>query len=333
MGVLHLRKPVLALTVILVSAVSIVAAWFSWYSAQSADGVLKPVASVNSTIEPLEPPAPVAVKSTHRVAARDYEAALVNASSFDIYILEQLEKAGAGDGDAAHYLAEALQFCIADLVTYQLSAQKYVVDPGWSDTDPQLVADHVMDALVGYPEFYRLEARRHLDRALACLKLGWSTEYIDRESKGWEVQALILGQPVAVARAAQLSPRGGDISEADLLVAQEQMRAALAKSRDNLTFLYAATVATVTDQRDYVDERLAWALLACRYRDCGSLSFVYRHACESMVLRENFPCTDDMSDYDYLFFKYPASFDAARARADELFVALESQQWEVLGLE
>jgi hypothetical protein len=270
---------------------------------------------------------------------QQFEEAIFNGSKLDDFILQHIPRAESGDPDSAYYLAEAMNYCSMELVQFNMSFAYYDTQNSDYDTQNSEAAsnlDHqvqvIMDGLIGKPEFYQRQVRRHLDRAIACKSLGMDSQDLYRQVGVWAKQATTLMQPIALARAARLDPRNPSIAADRLNNSKAVMRDALSRNRDLMTLLHASSVAAVATGRDYATERLAWGILACEYTECDTLNYLYLGKCEAMVLSGNADCSEEISDLDYLRLKYPDIFDVARGRASELYVALEKEDWATVGL-
>ena len=152
-----------------------------------------------------------------------FEAALAGKFPMDEFILELLAKAEDGDADSAYYVSEAMKFCAADLVVSQISVDKYRPQAISSNPSSDEAIAFVMDGLVGNSEFYLKEARRHLDRAVECMRLGWNSQTMYEFAVDWGATAEELGQPIAVAKLASLDPDDPPSDLAEL----EQSRATI----------------------------------------------------------------------------------------------------------
>lgn len=264
---------------------------------------------------------------------QQFEEAIFDGSKLDDFILQHIPRARSGQPDSAYYLAEAMKYCSMELEQFDMSIVYYDKQNARDSADLEQQAQVIMDGLVGKPEFYRRQVRRHLDRAIACKSLGIDSQDLYRQAGEWDRQATTLMQPIALARAAKLDPRNPTIDAESLNRSKALMREALSRSRDLMTLLHASSVVAVTTGRDYAAERLAWGILACEYRECDTLNYLYLGKCEAMVLNGNAECSEKMSDLDYLRLKYPDIFDVARGRASELHEALEKEDWRTVGLE
>ena len=262
-----------------------------------------------------------------------FEAVLLAGTGIDEFILRHLRLAEAGNADSAFFVGEAMQYCAMDLSLFDLSFEHYDTQKRGQPprTDHEKIAV-IMDGLVGKPEFYRQQAQRHLDRATDCKKLGWEAQFFSEQGQSWIAKATSQGQPIARARTAKLDPaKPPDAGQ--LKRSQETMRDVLSSNRDVQTLLHASTVVVAGTGRDFATERLAWAILACEYSDCERpMNSLYRGVCEGLALQQALHCSDDMTDLDYLFTKYPERFDVASARAKELKYALETGDWAAIGL-
>jgi len=264
---------------------------------------------------------------------QQFEESILDGSKLDDFIRRHLPRAQSGDADSAYYLAEAMQFCSMELAQFDLSFVHYNKQGAASSASLEHQAQVIMDGLVGKPEFFLKQVRRHIDRAIACKSIGMDSQDFYRQAGEWRQQATTLMQPVAVASAAKLDPRNPTIDAKTLNRSKALMRDVLSRNRDLKTLLHASSVVAVTTGRDYESERLAWGILACEYRQCDNLNYLYLGKCEAMVLNGNADCSEEMSDLDYLRLKYPDTFDDARGRASELHEALEKEDWSALGLE
>lgn len=258
---------------------------------------------------------------------QEFEALMAGDGEIDRFILKHLTAAEKGNIDSAYYVSRAMMVCLVDLQATSLTLSLYEIDA----TDPDEISDLIMSVLVGTPEYYRTEAKRHIERAIACQRLGWDSQYHGRQSKVWGEVARDAGHPIALAKKVNDDPES--VSPERLEDSRKIVRKLLQKNREREVFLAAGSVVSASTGRDYVFERLSWALLACEYNACDSLSFYYRSGCEVMTYEEGAFCSQDMTDMDYLFGKYPSQFDAARARAMEIKQAIDNSQWALLGLE
>lgn len=261
-----------------------------------------------------------------------FEAALAGKFPMDEFILELLAKAEDGDADSAYYVSEAMKFCAADLVVSQISVDKYRPQAISSNPSSDEAIAFVMDGLVGNSEFYLKEARRHLDRAVECMRLGWNSQTMYEFAVDWGATAEELGQPIAVAKLASLDPDDPPSDLAELEQSRATMRDIVRNNKNLRVFLYASTVTSTVTGIDHTLDKLSWALLACEYASCDDLNHLYRGVCEVMSLQGSDVCTTDMNDIDYLFRKYPEYFDAAQVRAAELKEAIETENWQSIGL-
>lgn len=246
----------------------------------------------------------------------------------DKFIIRHLELAEAGNADSAIYLSEAMKYCAMELNLVSLTSEVYDI----STEDPSTIETQIMDQLVGHPEFYRSEARRHIQRAIGCQRLGWDPEYHREEATKWSDFARESGQPVAVAKWAAIK-RDELLSDEKLDASKEVIRTVLQESVDFQVLLAASTVASASTGSDYLFDRLSWALAACEFHTCDSLNFYYRGLCEMQSFSGASYCTEDMTDLDYLFARHPDKFDAARAKAQEIKQAILDSRWDLLGLE
>lgn len=257
----------------------------------------------------------------------ELDALMAGEDQIDSFILRHLEAAEAGNADSAYYLAEAMKYCANELIKIPMSVSYITNDP----VGPDEISDLIMSSIVGMPDYYRSEALRHIERAIACQRLGWNSDYLIQQASDWDAFAEKAGQSSARARAAEIHPE--NVSAERLEESKKTMRAVLKNSRELRDLLYAATVVSASTGSDYKLEILTWALVACEYQSCDSLNYIYRGACEIMALHGAQICTQDMTDMDYLFRKYPSQFDEARARAAEIKQAIDNGQWSLIGLE
>lgn len=264
---------------------------------------------------------------TSHVLRLEFDSMIRGSESLDNYILRLVKKAKAGDEDSAYFLAEALMYCALDETMLQQSEALWGIEA----TDPDIVMAQLMDKLVGQSEFYRHEARQHILRGQACRRLGWGTDYYRKQARNWRSFAAKYGQPVALARAASVDPKETD--PVRLEQSKQSFRQVLGQSHDFLTLMYASSVVSASTGSDYEFERLAWGLLACEYAACDSLNFWYRGECDMLSQAGTDVCTSDMTDIDYLFRRYPAQFDAARAHAQQLKFAVDNGRWDLIGLQ
>ncbi len=263
---------------------------------------------------------------------QQFEEAILDGSKLDDFILLHIPRAKSGDADSAYYLAEALRYCSMELEQFDMSFAYYDKQDSDASSNLEHQVQIIMDGLIGKPEFYRRQVRRHLDRAMACKSLDIDSQDLHGRAESWSKQAKALMQPIALARGARLSPRNASISAEKLNSSKAAMRDALSRSKNLVILLSASSVAAVATGRDFTTERLAWAILACNYEDCGTLNYLYLGKCEAMVLQGSSDCSEQMSDLDYLRLKYPNHFDVARGRASELYEALEKGDWSTVGL-
>ena len=264
---------------------------------------------------------------------QEFETMILGHEAIDEFVLRHLALAEAGNADSAHYVSEAMLYCAQELMSFNLSFDEYRMRADGIVVSADEISALIMDGLTGKPEFYRVEARRHLDRAIACQRLGWDSEYLYEQAVDWGETATKLGQVIAVARSASLDPENFPVEAEQIEESKTVMREVLRESRELHVFLYASSVVSASTGSDYPFERLAWALAACEYSKCDSLNYLYRGACEVMTLQGSHICTEDMTDLDYLFRKYPSQFDAALARAAEIEQALSNEDWQSIGLE
>jgi hypothetical protein len=205
--------------------------------------------------------------------------------------------------------------------------------------------DIITKSVASRPEFYREETRRHMERAIACKRLGKDELTLKEEGFEWERTAADLGNPIALARSIEIEtihrltddPQGdANVQEFRPLI-EDRLRTskatildALRGSRDLEVLLQAGDVISAATGRDRTLEHIAWALVACEYDDCEELNPLYRRACEAEGASY---CSEEMSDSEYLMLKFPAQYDTARGRAMEIKEALENENWAELGLQ
>lgn len=272
-------------------------------------------------------------EQVHQAMSDEYESTMLGELAIDEFILTHLKLAEAGSAESAYFLSEAMKYCSADIITFDLTIEQYRDQFRGNDLTPQEQSDQIMDSLIGFSDFYRGEVRRHLGRAIECRRLGWDPGYLLDEGANWGKAALQGGQVVAVALDAMIKPGTKNVDPDVLKKSKRTMRDLLQDTRDLQVFVYASTVVAASTGRDAKDERLAWRLLACEYKSCEKLNYNYRHNCEVMSLNGSDLCTDGMTDRDYIFRKYPERYDLAQARALEIKQALDAEDWLSLGLE
>lgn len=149
--------------------------------------------------------------------------------------------------------------------------------------------------LVGKPEFYLREVRRHLDRAIACKSLGLDPQDPYDQAATWDRKATDRMQPIALARTAKLDPNNPNITAERRARSRAVLQAALSRSKDLMTLLHASSVLAVATGNDYTTKRHAWGILACEYEDCGTLDRLYRGKCEATVMNGTFDRAESAS--------------------------------------
>ena len=280
--------------------------------------------SVHSRTETTQSPE---LDQLHTEIRHEFDSLVAGNEEIDAFIRRHLARAESGDAQSAMYVAEAMRYCIMDLNMLELTIQQHQIDAA----SPDKVKEAIMGYLVGMTSFSRAEALRHIDRGFSCRSLGWDVNYLTEISEYWEDFAYNEGQSLAVARAASLNP-AGPVSNSDLEVSKSVMREVLSNSREFRVLTYASTVAAVSLEAEFEFERLSWRLLACEYESCDTLNYYYRGLCDMMGSDGAHICTDGITDIEFLFRRYPEQFDAARARALEIKRAIDSEQWELIGL-
>lgn len=256
--------------------------------------------------------------------------------AIDQFILQHLPEAEAGNRDSALYVGDALRMCFLDMRMLQLTLTMLSPD----GEDLKELSDHqdiVMKSVAARPAFYKEETRRHMERAIACERLGKDARVLQGEGYKWEAIAAELGNPIARARSIMSISDDGTTDDTLRRVREDQLRRAkvtildaLKESRDLEVLLQASDIVSTATGRDRTLERVAWALVACEYDDCEKLNPRYRSVCE--VQGASY-CSDEMSDRDYLMLRYPAQYDTASGRAMEIRDALDNERWEELGLQ
>lgn len=264
---------------------------------------------------------------------KEYDSMMRGVIGIDEYILKHLRLAEAGNANSAYYVSEAMIRCATELISFRMSYDTYSANHGADHVGPEEMMTVVLGELVGYSEFYLEQVRHSLMRAIECKKLGWESQYLYDESVQWQKRAIERNQVVALVQAARLDPSNPPDNPDQIEASRKTMREALSQSQDLVVLLNASTVVSASTGSDFPLERLSWALTACEYQRCDSLNHLYRDVCESMSMHGSAICTNDMTDLDYLFLKYPELFDLAQARAKEIKQAIESEDWRSLGLD
>lgn len=326
-------------------ALILVAVWFLGIPLNSEKSVFeRSESSVTDTPTDSQPLSEMIVVSAERTISlypnggppvgswREYDEMIIDVAGIDEYILEHLRLAEAGNVNSAHYVSDAMHRCATEMAAFEISFDNYGTDPGATFITNEAKMIEIMDGLVGHHEYYLEQVRQSLRRAVECQKLGWETQYIYEESVRWRVEAAHRGQATALARTAFMDPSSRPHDPRQMAVSKEIIRNALIVSHDLEVLLNASSVVAASTGKDYKSEVLSWALLACEYEPCDTLNNLYMGQCENMSLGGSSMCTDDMTDLDYLFRKYPAEFDTASARAKEIRQAIEREDWESLGL-
>ncbi len=263
----------------------------------------------------------------HRETRREFDDMVAGAEDIADYILRHVTFAQNGDADSAVYVAEAMRYCVLALGALDLSVDHYDVD----SKNRTEVEEAILARLVDIPVFHRNEARNHIRRGFACRDLGYQHEEYSAMADDWEAFANDHGQTLAVARAANSKVKS-DASTKESDAAKASIREVLSRSREMRVLRYAGAIVARSTGRNVETERLAWSLLACEYDSCDSLNYFYRGMCDMLLQQGVHLCTAETTDAEFLFRRYPALFDAARARSLEIKHALDSEQWEFVGL-
>lgn len=150
--------------------------------------------------------APPRMPGSSATVARQFEQVILAGAGIDRFILQQLALAESGNANSAHYVSEAMDYCAMNLLQLQISFDVYNTQGDQSRPDANAMAKVVMDGLVGLPEFYLAQARKHLERSVACATLGWNSDYLFEKAASWAQTAVDRKQPIAMAEAAQLGP-------------------------------------------------------------------------------------------------------------------------------
>lgn len=284
----------------------------------------------SDTVVPLNTQAPKQneLDVAHREIRQEFDSVIGGNKEIDVFILTHLERAEAGDADSAIYVAEAMRYCMLSVGKVEQGISLYQIQPA----GPSETKEAIMERLVGLSPYRRNEASLHIDRWIACKRLSWDLSYLAETAYKWEEFAVNEGQPLAVARFASLDPNAA-VTPEKLDQSKAAMRQVLSKSREFTVLRYASSVVSVSTNKDFESEKLAWALLACEYDSCDTLNYHNRGSCEMLGKDGADFCTDDLTDMKYLFGRYPDKFDAARSRALFIKEAIDSGQWDLIGLD
>ena len=284
----------------------------------------------SDTVVPLntQPPKQNELDVAHREIRQEFDSVIGGNEEIDVYILRHLERAEAGDADSAIYVAEAMRYCLASVGMVERGIRQYQIQPA----GPSETKEAILERLVGLSPYRRNEASLHIDRWIACKRSGWDNSYLTETAYKWEAFALNEGQPLAVARVSGLDPNAA-VTPEKLEKSKAAMRQVLTKSREFTVLWYASSVVSVSTNRDFESEKLAWALLACEYDSCDSLNYYNRGLCEMQGKNGADYCTEDVTDMKYLFGRYPGKIDVARSRALFIKEAIDSGQWDLIGLD
>ena len=285
--------------------------------------------------EVADPPSAKAVADeSERSLGERVDNILAGNASIVEFIRNNIEKARNGDPDAAFYVSRALNTCGADMMSFGMTIPMLtnvdVVPHNLSKQQLEELRPTAMAYLADKHEFYRVQAERQMDRAIECLALGQPDELLN-QARELTLVATLAEHPLATIMMDNIEVE--NLDDNDLSMLREKSRDLLQNNKDREIFFYSATVSAASLDRDQTFETLAWAIAACNYNSCDTLSRYYRGRCEIMSLQgEGDFCADDMTDYDYLMLKYPGQFDRARARAMEISSAIDMDRWEDLGL-
>ena len=300
-----------------------------------ADSIIPVRVDIANESEVADPPPPEAVADeSDRSLGERVDAILAGNASIVEFIRNNIERARNGDSDAAFYVSQALSTCGADMMSFGMTVpiltNSNAVPATLRKQELEQLRPTASAYLTDKHEFYRVQAERKMDRAIECLELG-QPEALLNQAQELALIATLAEHPLATIMMDNIDV--DNLNDNDLSWLKEKSRGLLQNNKDREIFFYASTVSAVSLNLDRTFETLAWAIAACNYNSCDTLSRLYRGRCEIMSLQgEGDFCADDMTDYDYLMLKYPGQFDRARARAMEISSAIDMERWEDLGL-
>lgn len=261
----------------------------------------------------------------------DFHSIFAGEIGISVFIRHHEDLAQNGNADSMHYLAQAIKDCIVSMTMVQPVIDKIALERGEIAEYREGYREIARQEGVVYSEFAKQEWSNRIDRAYDCFSLGKNVATLDSESDMWEALAVERGQSNAVA--ASVTSELQNKTAEELQHAKSVIRDVLVSQKTLETILAAEALSSFVTGRNGTTERVAWALLACEYYDCESrLSYRYRTTCEIDATYGNTYCTPGMTDYEFLRAKLPEHFDIAGGRAMDLKQAIDSEQWDRLGL-